>query len=316
MLTELKNVELPFRLDLKGSAKMKFGVEIEAEGYNILANLDNLSYPNYLLDYEAFYKDSNWSYSDYWVIKPDGTVPDGAEVHSPILTFTKPRWNELQEICQFLSDNGLHPGEHTSLHVHLSSIDFMNDEHDLYNLLKFYAAYEKVLYVFGTGEFMNLRHQIVDRGALPMAFDIWKKFGKENYGKLINRRLLSKINFTYFRGLRLTNLLGLKGTIEFRMANSTLSVPVIQNIINVYTHMFDYVLSDHFDDDLVTRRFRELKYCTDNFDVNDFSVDIDELKEFADLIFDDEMDKLYFLRQCIKEPLGTNKGLVKAKKFY
>lgn len=305
---KIKATTVPVRLDLTGPDNIKFGIEIEAEGRDILSEQDMVDMPRCLS------LDTN---ENSWLLKSDLTVPNGAEISSPILSFADGKWDELLEVCKFFSENGLGPGEHTGLHVHLSSEDFLQDKHDLYNLLKFYAVYENILYLFGTGEYVNYRTQIYDRGALPMAYDVWRLFGDKNYCALVNDKLLSLLDFTYFKGLRLTNLLGSKKTIEFRMANSSLNLAVIQNVVNVYAHVFAYVLSGDYDDDFITRKFRELRRLNWNPKVGDYlDYGFDNLLEFADLIFDNELDKLYFLRQCIKEPLEQGHGLQKAKKFY
>ncbi len=308
MLKKIEKVLVPIRFDLTVSKNIKFGIEIEAEGRDILSELYKVSKP------ECLSVNTN---KDAWLLKSDLTVPNGAEISSPILTFSDSKWDELLEVCNFFSENGLNPGEHTGLHIHLSSEDFLQDKYDLYNLLKFYAVYESVLYLFGTGEYVNYRTQIYDRGALPMAYDIWRLFGRKAYHELVNDKLLPFLNFTYFKGLRLTNLLGSKETIEFRMANGSLNLAIIQNFVNVYTHVFSYVLSDEYDDDLITRKFRELKHLNFNPHVENYlNTSLEDLLEFADLIFDNELDKLYFLRQCIKEPVKPGYGLQKAKTFY
>ena len=67
-----------------------------------------------------------------------------------------------------------------------------------------------------------------------------------------------------------------------------------------------------YDLDIVNARSRKIDY--DYCDYNE--INLDEAIEFCDLVFKKNIDKIYFLRQYLKDnEVSNHEGLVKAKKF-
>lgn len=330
LIEYIKNYKLELLETIGIDQEIKFGIELEIESPEIYKLITEPKYrkekliDEIMLFNEDYFKKFHTTTYDYqngpWILKKDITVKQGGEVHSPILTDTLQTWGELKKICELLTTLNSHVTENTATHIHFDEETVLNDKYDLYNLIKLYSAYENVLYSFGTGEFVNFRSQI-NRYASPMAKDTKNKLKNIILSRLTYEELLEKMDFTYYRGMKLTNLKirnPNKLTIEFRFSNGSLTPAVIQNLINAEAKMCEYAKSDNFDDDLVTRRFKNLILPTTNIEILDsyLTTTLDDILEFADLIFSNTLDKLNFIRQCIKEPDIKTEGLQKAKKFY
>lgn len=331
LLEYLKTYKLEFRDTLDISEKIKFGIEIEAECEGLKKILSDSDYRQLQLNneilqyYKDYFKQIGKSTYDFetcpWIIKSDITVKEGAEIHSPILTDTKQSWEELKKICEFLQKLDAISTDNTATHIHFDGESYLRNVYDLYNLIKLYSVYENVLYLFGTGEFMNFRERIF-RYAKPAAKNFHRKFGSFYFHNFDYQSVSRKVVFSYYSGFRLTNLdpkNNTKETLEFRFANGTLSPTIIQNLINAEAKFCSYAISDNYDDDFITRKFNHLKLPATNREIlNQYlNTPLDDILELADLIFDNTIDKLYFIRQCIKKTeTHPKEGLQKAKKFY
>ena len=104
-------------------------------------------------------------------------------------------------------------------------------------------------------------------------------------------------------------------TFEYRAPNGTLDPVIWQNNLNIIVKMMKYCNSDNFNLELVENRISKNIMNLSNYKYYR-SIDIDGLLEFADLIFDNNLDKIYFLRQYLKDRKYTdNKVLVLSRKF-
>jgi len=331
LIEYLRNYKLQLRDEIGLTKWIKFGIEIETEGDDIYRLLTDEVYRQSQLkcrllmhsdDYFKNKKIENYNYeSGLWILKEDCTVKNGAEIHSPILTDNKKSWQELKEICIFLQSLGSEATDNTATHVHFAEQSFLTDVYDLYNLIKLYTVYEGVLYYFSTGEFVNFRERINDYSS-PVAKDFQRACQGFYLSHLSYQKFLKKLDFSYNRGLRLNNLQSeykSKKTFEFRFANGSLSPAIIQNLVNAEAKLCCYAVSSDFDDDYITRKFKyahfpkTIRELTRSY----LNISLDDILDFTDLIFDNTIDKLNFIRQCIKEPEDNQeKGLQKAKRFY
>ena len=85
-------------------------------------------------------------------------------------------------------------------------------------------------------------------------------------------------------------------TIEFRSANGTLNHIIWQNNINFYEHFLRYSTNPNFDFDRINYRMKNQEFSLEYFNI----INIEEALELADLIFDNNLDKINFLRQYLK----------------
>ena len=88
-------------------------------------------------------------------------------------------------------------------------------------------------------------------------------------------------------------------TIEFRCPNGTLNPVVWQNNVNLFVNLLKYSKDLSFDDDIVQKRhlinldkFLELKWYNEIY--------LEQALELCDMIFNNNLDKIYFLKQYLK----------------
>ncbi len=130
-----------------------------------------------------------------------------------------------------------------------------------------------------------------------------------SYGTPIN----SDEEFEQINNLRNPKELSLKNnfyrknnTIEFRTLNGTLDPFIWQNAVNLFGHLMTYATSSDFDENLIAYRKHKLEY---NFSQN---YNYEDANLLANLIFEEEIDKLAFLKQC--EGIPLNKEYINQRK--
>ena len=113
-----------------------------------------------------------------WFLGLDETVYYGGEVSTPVLTDSMNTWESVQKVCLILSKHAKE-GESCGGHIHVGSQIFGNNIEYWINFLKLLIAYEKILFRFGNGEYLNSRPNI-SLYASPSA-----KFLYDNFFQLI-----------------------------------------------------------------------------------------------------------------------------------
>ena len=109
------------------------------------------------------------------------------------------------------------------------------------------------------------------------------------------------VNFTNTNGIRDRAI----DTIEFRCPNGCIEETIWQNNVNTFTKTLLYSKSDNFDQEFVDFYFLRKDDCNMEYF---YFMDIERALEFADLVFDKELDKMNFLRQYFKDfDLDNNK---------
>ena len=108
------------------------------------------------------------------------------------------------------------------------------------------------------------------------------------------------------------NKIAFKDTLEFRTPNATLNPIIWQNNLNTFVKLLKYTANSSFDMDIVNKRQILNKKLINPYNYNE--IPIEEVLEFIDLIFDNNLDKIYFLRQYIKDNTSSDK-LIRCKKF-
>ena len=104
-------------------------------------------------------------------------------------------------------------------------------------------------------------------------------------------------------------------TIEFRTPNGTLEPVIWQNNLNLFLALINYAKSTKFDEDIILKRYQSIK---GKIDIKLYSqIYLKQAIELADLIFDKNIDKVYFLRQYLKGFQETEQydDFVKARTF-
>ena len=108
-----------------------------------------------------------------------------------------------------------------------------------------------------------------------------------------------------------------KNTIEFRSPNATTNSIVWQNNINVFTKMLLVARNGKLDEDFLDYKLADEFVPFENAGYMYSMVNLRKVLEFVDLVFDNNLDKVYFLRQYLKDLRdGYNLNtMVRAKRF-
>lgn len=313
IMITLKKYYIEIRDILNIDSNVTFAGEIEfEEAYRDLIEIDLYNtFPN-----------------DDWIVKDDNTVSNGGEINSPVLRDNKKTWIDLGKVCNIV-DNNAYVLDNTSAHVHVGMHILGNVPRYWRNFALLWMTYENIITRFLYGEYVSPRLSM-----LEFAKPISKKL-IDNYDRIEDRvkysnasyilKLLSHdndrnkaINFKNCADTMLSkyNAPGDKNTIEFRSPNGTFNPIIWQNNINLLIKLLLYSKSDKFNEDLIQKRLK--KIINDNVpsNLNKYGqINIVQAIELSDLIFNNNLDKVYFLRQYIKEGNVSNRPLTKSKRF-
>ena len=283
----LKSYLLELRTSLSLDSSITFGLELEFERANALT-----VYNHFL----------HLSSSKDWLFKEDISIKKGGELASVVLEDTKETWESLKETCEFLSHYSK-ACKNTGGHIHLGA-HILETRKAWLNFLKLWSVYENILFRFSYNEHLDARPSILSM-AEPVAKDFWK-YGSENNnesietiihylnskkrGRAINFRNVSKEdNYTYKKN----------NTIEFRIPNGTLNPIIWQNNVNLFARILLYANNSSFNQDTLDKRYQEVESILESLPLYK-EIYLEQALEFCDLIFDNNLDKLNFLKQYLK----------------
>lgn len=315
MITNLYKYYLELRKSIGNYPNDTAGFEFEFEDYNETLIRREMSNKGYFKDDYKLYKDGEDSLvSDFLTI---------GEICTPILNISNINWDRIKELCYIIKKNG-YIGNNSGAHIHIGAQILNNIYNSLINLVSMIIAYENVIARFLYGNFINERLSM-HTYATPVAsewYDTYQHFNKKHFKNISINNTISILSMYYSKNkfINLSNIYKLgeeyvNNTIEFRGANGTLDPIIWQNNLNLIVKLMKYCNSDKFNLEIVENR---IKKNIMNF--NDYkyyrSINIDDALELCDLIFDNNLDKVYFLRQYLKDGNYTdNKVLVLSKKF-
>ena len=216
VFTKKVNINLP--------PEMTIGVEIETEGQE----KDNS---------EAIKK---FLIKTGWKAKGDGSLVNGTEVVSPILTGdSENSSNEIRRVCAVLNGVPQTISERCGGHIHIGA-DYLTSKQDWVNLIEIWTNAEKVLYTI-----CNEEGSIPRNGVPQYAQPISKKIeeamktgtisleGEEDLSEFAST--VATIQASRYSGINFCNV-GKKGknTIEFRLPNGTINPNTWIENINLF----------------------------------------------------------------------------------
>lgn len=242
-----------------------------------------------------------------WDIKQDFSKDEKLEVVPYILRDTKKTWIELKEVLNIIRKYTKKAGLDASSHIHFGSQILKNND-SLERFYKLWCIYEPIIFRFAYGEDLTHRRKIDDYA--KMISRIIAMCNNEVYLEILNvsrNRAINIQNFTPTRGFKFDN------TIEIRCPNGTLEPVIWQNNINFFARLLELSNIDKYDD-----KIDAIFYSKDLLSVNYKTCDAIYLEDalmLSDLIFDNNEDKLYFLRQYTKGFEIVCKGNKKASSF-
>lgn len=275
---ELKKQLLKYKLDYRDTIKIDsnttFGIEIEME-YN---------------KGENFYKELSSFYEKGWNLEYESTLINGDEMKSPVLR-DNDSWDDLKKICNILKK--YYTIKKTcGGHIHIGTQILGDEKTNWQNFCKLWSTYENVIYRFTAGEYLNTR-KYASCYAKPLAKAI-QFYKKENEYSI--QGIFTKDKAVSFKKVKKFEE-SFNNTIEFRCPNGTLEPIIWQNNINFLIQFLTYCKNKNFNYDVVDKREKDV---SNNFHQYHF-IYFEQALELVDLIFDNNLDKLYFLRQYLKD---------------
>lgn len=288
------NLELRTSLDL--NSNITIGLELEFEN----ARVQKIK--KYLKEHDLI---------DEWIVKSDGTLEDGAEINSPILKDFRSNWLTLKEVCDIVNSNAV-IGTNAGSHIHFGAQILDSKTETWNNLLLLWSTYEEIIFRFGYGEYLAHRPNI-NSYAKNMKNDFIRIMeNKKNVQSLISLVCKEKYNAINFSNVKNYDNFSKQNTIEIRCPNGTLNPIVWQNNVNFFAKLLLYCKSPNFNRDLIESRLEKTRNISFKFYNEIF---VDEALELCDLIFSNNIDKIYFLRQYLKAFEISGRKIEKAKKF-
>ena len=298
LIRQVDDFSLTYRNSLNLPARVTFGVEIEYE--KLAKNIVDK------------FIDDNYSMKGF-ISDKDLTLNSGGEVISPVLVDKIDDWKDLQAICKFLRMGKATADERAGGHIHIG-VTVLDDVSKWQQFVKIYTAYESVIFRFVYGDKLKARRTMKNYAAsfgdvlyelIPMldkakTIDEFKDILPLHDGK---RQAINFLN---------TN------TIEFRCPNGTLDEIIWQNNVNTLTKMMlaptKNLIDVEYLDYKLALAHEHISFKT--FDDSNI-VDLKNSLEFVDFIFDNNLDKTYFLKQYLKDfnDIYNKEKYVKVKKL-
>lgn len=302
LLANIEATPLIYRDILNLDSNLFFGLEIEWEGknYSSINEFINKNMPK-------------------WQLVTDGSLNSGGEIRSPRIHDSSHYWKKLKEVCEFLKKRDAIISERTGGHIHFGANIFGQDLEAFLVFLKTYAIYENIFFRFYYGEFLLHRESRYTKSQ-KLAWTIESNLDKIKSIDDLNDKFVflrrnrdAAINFSNLKfGSDETN----KNTIELRIPNGTIEEIIWQNNVNAFGKFILKTIGDKIDRDYIDYMFLNI---TEKSLHPILYNEICLLKslEFVDLIFDNDLDKYYFLKQYFKN-YENNYGLSEnrlAKRF-
>ncbi len=286
LLTTVENLLIEYRYRLGLSNKVTFGIEIEYEEVR-KSLVDNFVRTNI----------SSWQSGS------DSTVASGGEIRSPILTDQRKSWQELKRICEYLKENNAVMNHTAGGHIH-TGVQALGTSVDAWRLfIKLYMIYEHIMMRFFFGDKINGRASLAQY-APPVADSIYERLTRINEAHIpadiicqLPHTKYGAINFGHVQGYSMDKMTT-GSTVELRCPNGTSEEVIWQNNINAYAKMQESCRKQLIDEDYLDYKIRFFEEKKDKFYQNE--VILKTALEFVDLVFDNNLDKMYFLRQYIK----------------
>lgn len=296
-IEEIDNYYLELRKLININKNDTFGMEIEFERIKnedeFRTNFFNLSNM-----YGTYINESKWN------ITTDSSLEKGIEIRSPILVDCEKTWKALEMFCNLASIYG-EIYINAAAHVHLGTDILGYNKTSWYNLLRLWYTYENVIYRFAYGEYLNKLPGIKHCFALAPKikelednyYNCIEHFNLPNFLHYFSDNRATAINFKNAAEC-LLNKRKDKNTIEFRCPNGTMNPIIWQNNVNLFDRILNYCKSDKFNDDIVEKRMKNKFIAKQEFYHEIF---LEQALELCDLLFDKNLDKVYFLKQYLKQ---------------
>lgn len=324
MISKINGVDLQKLLVLIDECPIKLRNELNIEKY-ITFGLE-LEFENAKKD-EIIKQLNKNLLSNEWVMKREITLKKGAEINSPILTDNKKTWENLDVVCSILKPLSSIKKK-AGGHIHIGTQILGSSVDSWINFLKLWSVYENIIFRFSYGDFLTFRPNIM-KFAKPVSKNFWMDFHKlksfnETLDSYILRNKCEKYQAVDFCNVSSNNYdkFSTGNTIEFRCPNGSLNSVIWQNNVNFFTKFLTYCKNPFFNNDIIDKRYNNNCDIYDDLELYN-EIYIDQALELCDLIFSNNIDKIYFLKQYLKSfkvaKKSTNylkiSGITKIKKY-
>lgn len=288
LLVEIINFPFEYRNTLHLPNNLTFGFEIEYEGL-------------FRIFVRKFLKNKKIN----WEIKKDGTLRIGGEITSSVLTDNKKNWQELRIICEYLKNHNADTLHNAGGHTHIGANILGDDIQAWKTYLKLHTYYEHIYHRFDMGDKVSERKN-QNMYAAPISNYLYDNLEKINDAKTltelmwilctVNRYKTINFNNVKFHQIEKTNI---KNTIEFRGQNPTTNEVIWQNYINAKAKTL--ISSKTIDQELLDYKLKHSYKLQENNKFLYKIIVLQDALELVDLIFDNNLDKMYFLKQYLKD---------------
>ena len=312
---DLKDFYIPYRnnLDLPSDATFGFEIEFNMNGF------DEDYKSNFIDENNAaqyFFEGLGYDYP-YDVESEEN---NHIELISPVLVDKEETWQELDNVLCFIKNNDGNTNRFLEgdispscgAHVHVGRNIFNDNPSGWFNFFKLWSIFEDYIFRFTNGEFYNLRIRSIWRADEIKDICHWllDDFNKhiscliDNKKNCINFCSSNNYNINLLQKVDNPNENDKSKTIEFRGPNGTLNKVIWQNNTNLFIKLLLACANPNFD-------VEKLNHLYNNPN------DVNELV-LCDFIFQDDFDKMCFLRQYYKdfnEPKEEDPS-IKSKRFW
>jgi len=162
-----------------------------------------------------------------WSAKPDGSLQNGVEIVSPILTSNQGDIQNIYRVTSILTQLGQSVSDRCGGHIHIGA-DYLTSVQAYANLMEIWCNTEKILYTL-CNENGEMPRRGMGKYASPITGKVQRALEKGSL-QLDDETDLDKfadelkvLQDSRYSGLNLLNLGTSKNTIEFRLANGTIN---------------------------------------------------------------------------------------------
>lgn len=240
-----------------------------------------------------------------WMFKADLSLFKGAEVCSPCMRDERKNWMDLLNVCEIIKRNAT-IGNRSGGHIHVGAQIFDGIPDYLIRFIKLWSVYENVIFRFAYGEYLSGRMSIREY-ASPCSLTLWDNYEiMSSMGKIDLDDILNLVTSTKrsqavnFKNVRDIANLSDHNTVEFRCPNGTMNAIVWQNNVNFFVKLLKCSKSIQYDDDILMRRRSINKGIYSDLKMYD-EIFLEQALELADMVFSNNIDKVYFLHQYLKQ---------------
>lgn len=289
VLNIIDNFYLEYRDSLKLEEIVSFAPEIEYE------DIEKVVVDQYV---EKYLKG--------WLSNQDN---DLGEINSYVLYDDKKVWTELKRICEYLKQIEAKTNKKAACHIHVGAHVLGEDLSTWRQYLKLYLCYEPVHFRFATGDKIAARYHVLSHAQsvrADIAF-ILNRLNKDRKNNIGAYRLLlphGKNKAINFGNVAFHDILNknIKNTVENRIYNATIEEVIIQNNINTSTKMLLAPTKGLIDEEYLDYKIEKMMQndWISEIDHSYYKIRMQDALEFVDFIFDNNLDKVYFLRQYLK----------------